>query len=127
MKIGRAILAGGMMWIMVLTSFLMLSFVLGVKESEDRQVAIIAFFLVVYSSLTAAFYYKSGDNTNGALVGVVMSTVALLLDVTITVPFVEIPKGSSYVAFFSNPLLWVLVAENILFVYFYWKWKEVLP
>ena len=53
-----------------------------------------------------------------------MVSTAILLDVIITVPLVEIPyNGGSYQAFFTNPLLWILVIENVAVVYFYWRLK----
>jgi len=124
MKIGRAILLGSMVWLFVITTFTVLSFIPGIKESEIQQGLVLGILLIPFASLGAAFYYKKGDNTNGFKLALVMVSTALLLDVLITVPLVEIPyNGSSYTIFFTNPLLWILVLENVAVVYFYWRLK----
>ncbi len=124
MKITRAILSGGVAWMCVFTTFIILSFIPGIKDSEVQQGFVIGILLIPFASIGAALYYKKGDNTNGFKVGLVMVFTALLLDVIITVPFVEIPyNGGSYFKFFTNPLLWFLVLENLAVVYFYWRLK----
>ncbi len=124
MKITRAILVGSLVWMFVLTTFTILSFIPGIKDSEIQQGFIIGVLLIPLASIGAALYYRKGDNTNGFKVGIVMVSTALLLDVIITVPLVEIPyNGGSYQTFFTNPLLWILVLENLAVVYFYWRLK----
>ena len=124
MKIGRAILTGGLVWALVISAFTALTFVPGVKDSEIQQGLVIGILIIPFASLGASFYYRKGDRTNGFNIGLVMVASALLLDVTITVPLVEIPYNEgSYSAFFTNPLLWILVAENIAVIYFYWRLK----
>jgi hypothetical protein len=124
MKIVRAILSGSIAWILVLTTFTIFSFVPGIKDSKMQQGFIIGILLIPFASIGAAHYYRKGDTTNGFKVGLVMVSSALLLDVIVTVPLVEIPyNGSSYFAFFTNPLLWFLVVENLAVVYFYWRLK----
>jgi hypothetical protein len=128
MKVVRAILSGSLAWLLVLSTFTAMSFIPGMKDSELQQGWVIGFFIIPFASLGAAIYYKNGDKTNGLLIGLIMVTTALLLDVCITVPLVEIPyNGSSYSKFFTNPLLWVLVAENVAVIYLYWKWKVKTP
>lgn len=124
MKITRAILVGSIVWMFVLTAFTILSFVPGIQDSEIQQRFIIGILLIPFALLGAALYYKKGDNANGFKVGLVMVFTALLLDVIITVPFVVIPySAGSYFKFFTNPLLWFLVLENLAVVYFYWRLK----
>ncbi|MCC9071078.1 DUF5367 domain-containing protein [Flavobacterium sp. F-65] len=53
----------------------------------------------------------------------IIVTTALLLDALITAPFAIIPNHGSYHRFFTSKLLWILVAENLTIVYFYWKLK----
>jgi len=50
-----------------------------------------------------------------------MSLIAILMDILIFVPFVEIPKCNTYRDFFSNPLIWILAILTAATVYFYWK------
>ena len=124
MKIAKAILFGSMVWFFVITAFTLLSFVPGIKDSEILQGIIIGILLIPFASIGAALYYRKGNVMHGSAVAFIMVSTALLLDIFITVPLVEIPyNGSSYQAFFTNPLLWILVAENLAIVYFYWRWK----
>ncbi len=81
-------------------------------------------FIIPFAALGATVYYKSKDKTNGFLIGTLMVLIALILDVFITVPFVETPhNGRGYAEFFADPLLWMLVVENVLVIYTYWKLK----
>lgn len=82
------------------------------------------FGIVFFGILGAKIYYKKTLKTHGLLLGIAMSATALILDVLITVPFVEIPNGRSYYSFFSSPVLWLLATINALSVYFYWKKKN---
>jgi hypothetical protein len=66
-------------------------------------------------------YYKTRSKIHGFVIGIIISKIALLLNIFITVPFFEIPNGRNYQSFFSNPLLWILVSLNILTVYLYWR------
>lgn len=124
MKIVQAILSGSIVWMFVLTAFSIMSFIPGIKNSEMQQGLIIGILLIPFASIGAAHYYRKGDTTNGFKVGLVMVSSALFLDVIVTVPMVEIPyNGGSYFAFFTNPLLWFLVVENLVVVYLYWRLK----
>ncbi len=82
------------------------------------------FGIVFFGILGAKLYYKKVLVTHGLFLGIAMSATALILDVLITVPFVEIPNGRSYYSFFSSPVLWFLAIINALSVYFYWKKKH---
>lgn len=84
------------------------------------------FAIVFFGIIGAKIYYKKVPKTNGLLLGIVMSATALILDVFITVPFVEIPNGRTYYSFFSSPVLWLLAIINALSVYFYWKKKVTI-
>jgi len=124
MKTIRTILTGTLVWFLIFSVFTVMSFIPGIKELEILQGFIIAAFIIPFASMGAAIYYKKGDKTNGFIIGSMMVLTALILDALVTVPFVEIPyNGSSYSKFFTNPLLWILVLENIAVIYFYWKIK----
>ena len=94
-----------------------------IKDFFMAQAVIIIIAISFYALLSAAIYYRKEDKPNGLLLGIVIAASALLLDVLITVPFIEIPNGRSYQTFFSNPLLWLLVSITIFSVYFYWRQK----
>lgn len=88
-----------------------------------QQGLIMFIFIIPAAWLGAAFYYKMGTKTNGIKVGFIMVMIALILEAIITVPLLEIPHNGSYSAFFTNPILWILMVENMLVPYFYWKFK----
>ncbi len=121
MNYRRALLSGVILWICVALTFFILEHTPIVKDSLNIQTALICILIVFYSFFGASFYYKKVISTSGLQIGFIMSLTAILLDILIFVPFVEIPKGHSYQDFFSNPLLWILAVLNILTVYFYWK------
>ena len=124
MKPFRAILSGSLVWILVLSVFLVFGFIPALKDSQIQQGLIIGILIIPFATLGATVYYKKGDQTNGLTIAVMMVLTALGLDAVITVPFFEIPyNGGSYSKFFTDPLLWVLVVENMTVIYFYWRWK----
>ena len=119
----RGMLSGLFVWTCVSLSFYVLEQIPSVKDSFSAQALIVVICISLYAFLGAQFYYKKGYQTNGMLVGSIMSGTALLLDMLITVPLVEIPNGSSYQSFLSSSILWILVLVTVLTVYFYWKKK----
>jgi len=121
MNYGRAVLSGIILWSCIALTFFILEHIPIVKDSLNIQTALICILIVFYAIFGASFYYKKGISTSGIPIGFIMSLTAILLDVLIFVPFVEIPKGHSYQDFFSNPLLWILAVLNVVTVYFYWK------
>ena len=118
----RAILAGTMSWFCVVMTFYILEHISIIRESLNLQSLIAIFAIIFYGLLAAAFYYKKAEKKSGFQAGIVITATALILDVLITVPFIEIPKGGSYYDFFSNPILWILVAVNIMTVFVYQKY-----
>ena len=123
MNTKRAILSGSLVWLLIFSVFTVLSFIPGIKDSLTQQGLIISLCIIPFASWGTAIYYKKGDIGNGLSVGIVMVATALILDVFITVPLVEIPHGGSYTRFFADPLLWILVVENIAVIYAWWKLK----
>lgn len=117
----RAILSGIIVWMCVIITFTVLSYIPGIKDSFILQTIVVGIVIIAYARLAAMFYYKKNVNDHGLKVGLVLSATALVLDALITVPFFEIPKGSDYVSFFSSPALWLLVSINLITVYFYWR------
>lgn len=117
----RAVLSGTIAWLCIVITFYVLENIPFFKASLIVQVIIAAFAIVFYAWSAAWFYYKKAEKKLGLQVGIVITATALILDVLITVPLIEIPKGSSYEAFFSNPLLWILAVVNVTTVFAYWK------
>jgi hypothetical protein len=121
MNYSRAIVSGLIVWLCVSVSFYVLEHIPVINKSYNTQIIIIGLLILLYAWIAAGFYYKKGDKTPGLQVGIIISLTAILLDIAITVPLVEIPKGNSYQDFFSSPALWILSILNALTVFFYWK------
>ena len=119
----RAIASGTIVWTGVVISFFVLENIPLLNLSMDIQAILVGLLIVIYAWIAAQFYYKNGNKTRGLPVGIIMSLTALALDLVITIPFVEIPKGSSYQIFLSNPFLWILTVINVITVHLYWKRK----
>ena len=119
----KAIFSGFLVWLCLSISFFVLESIPFIKDFFIGQVVIISIAIVFYAVGSAALYYKKENKPNGLLLGITISATALLLDVFITVPIFEIPKGRSYLRFFSSPFLWLLVSLTIVSVYFYWRKK----
>lgn len=122
----RAILSGTIVWVCVFTTFVVFAYVPGLKDSIDQQGIIADVLLIFYATVGAAVYYKKGSKETGLIIGPIMALTALVLDVLITVPIVEIPAGRSYHTFFTSYVLWVLVVINMGTVYVYWR-RKVSP
>lgn len=127
MKITRAITAGIIVWILIFTTFSLLMLFPITKGNLILQGIIVGISMVPFTISGTKFYYQKGHQTHGLPLGLTIISTALLLDVLITVPFVEIPNNGSYATFFSNPILWFLVVENVTVVWFYWKRNISLP
>lgn len=119
----RAIFSGLIVWICVSLSFYILGLIPSIKDCFLLQTIIVMFGIVFFGIIGAKIYYKKVSKTHGLLLGIAMSLTALILDILITVPFVEIPNGRSYYSFFSSPVLWILAITNAVSVYLYWKKK----
>lgn len=120
MKLVRILKATLIVWVSIFTTFMILG-IAGIKVTQQNL--IVAILTMLYSYLAAAWYYKKGDATHGIIVSLIMTPIILALDALITVPFVMMPINIGYAAFFSDYILWVLVAENILIIYLYWQFK----
>lgn len=117
----RAVFAGTIVWLCLVTTFYILDNIPFFKTSLTAQAIVVVFAIVFYAWFAACFYYKKAEKKSGLQAGIVITVTALLLDVLITVPLVEIPKGNSYQSFFSNPLLWILAVLNVITVFVYGK------
>ncbi|MEN2413646.1 DUF5367 family protein [Flavobacterium mesophilum] len=120
----RVALSGLLVWILVSISFYILDQIPLIKDFFWVQSIIVMFGIFFFGIFGAKIYYRKTPKTNGLQLGIAMSATALILDVLITVPFVEIPNGRSYFSFFNSPVLWLLATINAVSVYFYWKKKQ---
>lgn len=122
MRYSRAVFSGILVWIGVSFSFYILGIIPVMKESFFLQSIITAVCIVFFAIGAAKFYYRQKYKMNGLLLGLIMSITALILDLIITVPFVEIPNGRTYQSFLTSPILWILAFENAFSVFL---WKKI--
>lgn len=124
MNIKRAITAGGLVWLGIFSLFAIFNFIPGIQESEVIQGILIAIAILLMAWQGTAYYYKKGAGGHGLSLALIMMAVAMALDAIITVPLIEIPiHGRDHYEFFTYPLLYILVTENILVIWLYWKIK----
>ncbi|CAD0005593.1 DUF5367 family protein [Flavobacterium salmonis] len=121
MNYPRAFLAGVIAWLCVVITFYVLEYIPFFKKSTTAQAFIAAFTIMFYAWFAEWLYYKKAAKKSGLLVGIIINGSALVLNVLVTVSLIEIPKGSSYQTFFSNPLLWILAVINVVTVFLYLK------
>ncbi|MEO6176752.1 MAG: DUF5367 family protein [Flavobacterium circumlabens] len=119
----KMLLAGLFVWVCVSAAFYLSVLFDIINHSFNINLLIVLVIMFLSSTNWASFYYKNDPKKHGLLLGLGMSITAVLLDVSITVPFVEIPKGSSYSHFFASPVIWILVVFNTATVFGYWKLK----
>lgn len=119
----RAILVGALIWLLIFSTFSVLSYLPNIKNSALQQFLIVAPLAILFTLLGAYIFYKNGNKTNGFIIGLIIVTTTLILDVLITVPFTIIPNQGNYHSFFTSKFLWILVAEVVTIVYFYWVLK----
>jgi hypothetical protein len=115
----RAMLAGAMVWLLVIVTFTLLTFVPEAANSMVLQAGVVMVLMGLYATAGSSFYYRNVVENHGLKVGIWASGTALLLDVLITVPFFEVPNGGGYAQFFTAPLLWLLVIINIAVFYLF--------
>lgn len=123
MKIQRVIFTGLFNWVTALSVFIALMFLPFTKNSLMLQNLFFVIAIAIFAYLSAVLYYKNGHSGNGLLVGLMHLIIPLLMDSLITIPFILIPYGSSYLEFFTNPILLPITAEVLVITYVYWKLK----
>ena len=125
MKTFRAIVIGTGIWGLGVGAFIS-SFFIPLLQDAQQQANMVLFLTVIpLVWLGAKLYYKSGAKTQGAWVGLSFFLVAALLDALITVPFLVVPNGGSYLEFFLDLGFWIiaLLFIGIPTVYWYRKVK----
>lgn len=123
MDIVRAVKSGALVWLLVFITFSVASFLPVIKGSETLQNLFVCLLLPAYSFLSARYYYKKEQTTNGLIIGLVMVVTILPLDAFITVPLEIIPKGGSYFTFFTSLIFWGLISIHMISTFLYWKIK----
>jgi hypothetical protein len=123
MKIIKAIIIGGFIWILA-SSFYSASYFLSFMEDIELQANLVLAITIIPSScLGAHLYYKWVPNMPILKLGSIMLLTAISLDALVTVPFLIIPQGGSYQEFFSAIAFWLIAAEYLIAIFTYWYFK----
>lgn len=120
----RIIKSGMIVWSLIFLSFMCMGLIPVLKANEDLQNIIILLVLSPIVWIGAKYFYRTGGSAHGIKLGVGIISVSLTLDALITVPFVIIPAGGSYLSFFINPGLVVMGLVIIGISYYYWRIKS---
>ncbi len=107
MKLLRAALLGVLIWVLIFVEISI--FKVGLELSETLQNVIHYILLVPITFFAAWFYYKSKDDINGFLLGIIFLVVGTILDLVITAPLF-----TSYSELYLDPYLWVGFVELVV-------------
>ncbi|SNY92354.1 DUF5367 family protein [Flagellimonas pacifica] len=123
MKTVRAIGIGVLIWILGVSTYV-LSFYLPIMDDRDQQANAVLFAVVIPLVWTGAgLYYKNGHAVHGWQLGQILFLTSVTLDALITVPFLIIPNGGSYYAFFTDLGFWLIALEFMVVAALYWYIK----
>lgn len=113
MKIVRAVLIGVAIWFLGVSAF-SLSFFIPLLKDAQLQANLVLFLAVIpLVWMGTKMYYLKGAETKGYWVGLIFFLVAALLDALLTVPYLVIPNGGSYLDFYTDPGFWCI---GLLFI-----------
>ncbi|MEX0313110.1 MAG: DUF5367 family protein [Allomuricauda sp.] len=123
MKIVRAILIGVLIWILGVSTYA-LSFYLPFMDDKEQQANAVLFATVIpLVWMGSRLYYKKGATIHGWQLGQTLFLTSATLDALITVPFLIIPNGGSYYAFFTDLGFWLIALEFMTVALLYWYVK----
>ncbi len=123
MKTIRAILTGTTVWILGVGVFITSFYIPIINDLELQANIALALCLAPLAVLGARNFYSRYPNESGYKLALVMVTTAVILDALITVPFLFIPAGGSYLSFFGSLGFWMIATEYFLAVMLYWYFK----
>ena len=116
----RAIIIGGIIWILG-SSFYSVSYFLPFLDDMEFQAnLVLAIAIIPNAWLGARVFYRKKIKMHGLKFAVIVLITAITLDAFITVPFLIIPNGGSYQQFFGAPAFWIIAIELLLIIYGYW-------
>ena len=123
MKTMRAIITGIIIWILGVSAFIVSFYIPVLEDLELQSNLALALSIAPLAWLGAKNYYSKYPSTSGYYLGLIMVAVAIVLDALITVPFLVVPAGGSYVDFFGSSSFWLIALEYFLVVMLYWYYK----
>lgn len=126
MKKIRAVLIGVAIWFLGVSAFTLSFFVPLLKDAELQANLVLFLAVIPLVWLGTKIYFLKEVNTKGYWIGLTFFIVAAVLDALITVPYLVIPDGGSYMEFYTDPEFWLI---GLLFIivatlYGYFKTKR---
>ncbi len=119
MKTKRAILIGIAIWFLAVCAFT-LSFYIPLMEDYELQANLfVGLALIPLTWFGANLYYRAEQKSQGIKVGLAMLLTGVILDATVTVPFLVIPAGGSYYQFFTDISFWIIAIVYLFVVSLY--------
>ncbi len=113
LNVKRAAISSVMVYLVGIAAFVG-SYYFPVLEDPHVQANWVLSLALIPAALLGAYcYYRSGEQTNGWLLGAAMFLVAMALDAIITVPLFIIPNGGSHLSFFTDPGFWLIAVEYL--------------
>ncbi len=123
MKTFRAILIGIAIWFLAVSAFT-LSFYIPLMEDYELQANLfVGLSLIPLTWFGAHLYYRAEQKSPGIKIGLAMLLTGVILDATVTVPFLVIPAGGSYYQFFTDISFWIIAILYLTVVSLYHKVK----
>lgn len=113
-----SILHAILVWVLGV-SFYLGSYYVPILENQEQQANIVLAIGIIPSALLATYLYYRKRKMKPAVLALTFVSIAVLLDVLITVPVFVIPAGSSYSEFFQNPMFYTIVVEFYFMVFFF--------
>ena len=120
------IISAIIVWGLAVLAFIASYFVPIMSDPGLQANWVLSIVLIPAATLGAHIYYRKGHKTNGFVLGVSMFLVAMVLDALITVPFLIMPYGGTYLSFFSDPGFWLIAVEYISVVAAYWQIEKAV-
>ena len=125
-KIVFSILYGVLVWILVV-SFYLLSFFITVIENTELQSNIVLVLAIIPSSCLGTYLFYKKYYIKPSLLALIFIAVATILDSLITVPVFIIPNGGSYSNFFGDPMFYTIVVEFYFIVLYFGNYLNKKP
>ena len=117
----KAILVGAIIWAFGASIYSASYFIPFLEDLELQANIVLAIGLIPIAWFGASIYFKKGQRSPGIKVGVIMVLTAAALDAIITLPFLIIPYGGTYLDFFTAPAFWLIAMEYLFVIVLYSK------
>ena len=113
LNIKDAIISACVIWTLAVLAFITSYFVPILPDPDLQANWVLSIALIPSAFIGTHLYYRRGHSTNGLVLGISMFLVAMILDATITVPFLVMPLGGDHISFFTDVGFWLIAMEYI--------------